>query len=241
MLALLIQGAAFLVTFLSVSIAADRWQPVPILFALIQGALAAWLSNKAGLARWWPPIQFVFPVAAVLVQTLAIPPAIFLVLFLLLLGIFWTTFRTQVPYYPSGMPTRSTVAAQLPATPIRFIDIGSGLGGLTLELARRRPESSFSGIEIAPLPWLLSMLRARLMRSDARFLLGDYNTLDFSRYDVIFAYLSPAAMPALWEKARAEMRQGALLLSYEFPIPQAVPDFSGSPDVLGRRLYGWRM
>jgi hypothetical protein len=221
--------------------AARRSQLDPILFALMQGSLAAWLSHKASLARWWPPIQFVFPIAVVLGQALALPPALFLVVFLVLLGVFWSTFRTQVPYYPSTKPARKAVAELLPVKPVRFIDIGSGLGGMTLELARKRPESSFAGIEIAPLPWLCSVLRARMMRNDARFLLGDYNTLDFSRYDVIFAYLSPAAMPALWDKARAEMRPGALLLSYEFPIPQAAPDITVNPDAFGRGLYGWRM
>ena len=44
--------------------------------------------------------------------------------------------------------------------PVRAVDIGSGLGGLVLELARRRPDSVFMGIELAPLPWLLSWLRA---------------------------------------------------------------------------------
>ncbi len=240
-LALLIQGAAFLITFLAASIVAGRYHPVPIIFALMQGALAAWLSDKTRLARWWLPIQFAFPVAAVLVQALSLPPALFLGLFVLFLAIFWTTFRTQVPYYPSSKAAQNAVAGLLPDKPIRFIDIGSGLGGLTLELARRRPESSFTGIEIAPLPWLLSALRARLVRNDARFVRGDYRKLDFSRYDVIFAYLSPAAMPALWEKAQAEMRPGALLLSYEFLIPQAPPDLSGIPDESGRRLYGWRI
>jgi SAM-dependent methyltransferase len=239
-LALLIQTVACLLSFLT--LAFTGWpQANPILFALLQGSLAAVLSHKASQAPWWPPIQFAFPVAAVLVQTLSLPPVLFFIVFLLLLGVFWSTFRTQVPYYPSSKPVRDAVAALLPAAPVRFIDIGSGLGGLTLELARRRTESSFFGIEIAPLPWLLSMLRAKLLRNDARFLLGDYNGLDFSRYDVIFAYLSPAAMPALWDKARAEMRPGALLLSYEFLIPQAAPDISGSPDGQGRSLYGWRM
>jgi hypothetical protein len=239
-LALLIQGSACLLSFLALAILGWK-QPNPIVFALLQGTLAAILSHKASQAPWWPPIQFAFPVAAVLVQTLALPPVLFFIVFLLFLGVFWSTFRTQVPYYPSSKSVRDAVAASLPASPVRFIDIGSGLGGLSLELARRRTESSFSGIEIAPLPWLVSLLRAKLLRIDARFLLGDYNGLDFSRYDVIFAYLSPAAMPALWEKARAEMHPGALLLSYEFPIPQAAPDISGSADEFGRSLYGWHM
>jgi predicted O-methyltransferase YrrM len=77
------------------------------------------------------------------------------------------------------------------------------------------------GIELAPLPWLVSRLRAAWSGSRARFLRGDYEQLNFAEYDLVFAYLSPAAMPALWRKAQREMRPGSLLASYEFEIPAA--------------------
>jgi predicted O-methyltransferase YrrM len=70
---------------------------------------------------------------------------------------------------------------------------------------------------------------------------GDYGRLDFADYDVVFAYLSPAAMPALWSKARAEMRPGTLLLSYEFPIPGVQSHVTSSFDARGCAVYGWHM
>jgi SAM-dependent methyltransferase len=197
--------------------------------SLVQGAWAALLSWRAGLASWWRPIQFLFPPALLLARqaadALALPPGAFLAVFLFLLMLYWSTFRTQVPYYPSGRRVWDAVAGQLPAgRPLRVIDIGSGLGGLVLDLARRRPDCELSGIELAPLPWLASRLRAWAARSPARFLRGDYDSLDFGHYDVVFAYLSPAAMGALWRKAEAEMRPGSVLISYEFAIPGREPD-----------------
>lgn len=210
--------------------------------ALLQGALAAALSHWRGLAPWWLLIQFLFPAASIAVLSLDLPPALFLVVFVLLLGLYWSTFRTQVPFYPSGPAVWEAVAGLLPQHQvIRFVDVGSGLGGLVLNLAGRRPESTFVGIEVAPLPWLASFLRARSRRSSGRFIRGDYFSLDFARYDVVFAYLSPAAMPALRDKAKAEMRSGTLLLSYEFPIPGLEPDNITSPNPGGPALYNWRM
>jgi hypothetical protein len=110
-----------------------------------------------------------------------------------------------------------------------------------LHLARRRKDSVFIGIELAPLPWFVSLVRRYSQRSSARFIRGDYDRLDFASYDVVFAYLSPAAMPALWHKARAEMRPGALLLSYEFNIPGAAPDLSVAAEGNGPALFGWYM
>ncbi len=223
------------------SLLSDRQLTVAVA-ALLQGVIAASLSRVFGLAPWWLAIQAAFPVALAAMLALQLPPILFLGAFIALLGLYWSTFRTQVPFYPSNPSTWKAVAALLPADrPVRFVDIGSGLGGLVLHLARVRRDSAFTGIEIAPLPWLVSVLRRRAARANARFLRGDYERIDFSAYDVVFAYLSPAAMPALWRKARAEMRPGALLLSYEFAIPGVAPHVTTAPAGGGALLYGWRI
>ena len=239
--ALLLQCAAVPLTLGVVYLLARAGIPLAILgVALVQGVLAAALTGWRRLAPWWLAIALLFAPALVLTQSLAIPPAVFLAAFLFLLVLYWSTFRTQVPYYPSGKRVWDEVARLLPAgRAVRAIDIGSGLGGLVLELARRRPESRFDGIELAPLPWLVSRLRALLSGSSARFLRGDYHALDFAHYDLVFAYLSPAAMSALYAKAAREMRAGAMLLSYEFLITEKAPDLCIVPTGRGPSLYVW--
>ncbi|HYD59674.1 MAG TPA: class I SAM-dependent methyltransferase [Noviherbaspirillum sp.] len=242
--ALAIQGVSFVLALVVISAGELVWgDKTPLLlWALLQGASAAALSRLSGLASWWVPIQLLFPAALLGAQELDLPPVFFLCLFVFFLALYWTTFRTQVPFYPSGRVTWAAIAELLPAErPIRFVDIGSGLGGLVLHLSERRPESRFVGVELAPLPWLLSCVRAFLARSRARFIRGDYLDLDFAEYDIVFAFLSPAAMPALWRKACTQMPKGALLLSYEFPIPGVEPDIVLPPDNRGAMLFGWRM
>jgi hypothetical protein len=213
-----------------------------LVIALFQGLIAAGFSAWCRLAPWWLAIQLLFPLLLLLGLSLHLPPALFLAAFLVFLCLYWTTFRTQVPFYPSGSGAWDAVVQILPAeSPIRFIDIGSGLGGLILNLSKARPASHFVGIEIAPLPWLVSVLRASLTRSKAQFQRGDYGRLNFAEHDVVFAYLSPVAMPNLWLKARAEMRPGTLLLSYEFPIPSVAPSFVTATAKNGPQIYGWRM
>lgn len=239
--ALLLQCAAFIPT-LSITwlLARAGFAPGYLGVALVQGACAAALTWQRGLAPWWRAIQFLFPLAVLGAATLALPSWLFLAVFVFLLLLYWSTFRTQVPYFPSGRQAWDEVDRQLPAgQSLEIIDIGSGLGGLVLELARRRPESRVSGIELAPLPWLASLARARLSGSRARFLRGDYEQLDFARFDAVFAYLSPAAMSALWRKAAAEMRPGAMLMSYEFGIDEKTPDLCIAPQGGGPALYIW--
>ena len=209
--------------------------------ALAQGVLAGLMTAALRLARWWIAIQLLFPLALLVTLALQLPPFLFLAIFLFLLALYWSTFRTQVPFYPSGPAVWRAVLDFLPeGTPLRVIDIGSGLGGLALHLAKNRPQIHVTGIELAPLPWLASRIRARLLSSRVRFLRGDYEALDFAQFDLVFAYLSPVAMAGLWQKAQCEMRPGTLLLSYEFSIIGQVPDITVLPYPQGPVLYGWR-
>lgn len=237
-----IQCAAFLLTFLLfcfIEISQQaRWS---ILAAgLLQGVVAAAISRFFKLAVWWLYIQLLFPVLLLATLSLHLPPSIFLAAFIFLLGLYWTTFRTQVPFYPSGRFVWKAIDSFLPKEKqIEFVDIGSGFGGLILHLARLRQDSRFTGIEVAPLPWIASCCRAWMAGSLASFVRGDYAKLNFRHYDVVFAYLSPAAMPALWAKANAEMRSGALLLSYEFCIEGVDPHLIINSETGDATLFGW--
>jgi hypothetical protein len=244
--ALAIQSGALLLVALSLLLLTRlHWLqpghfPSMTTVALLQGALAALLSRWRRQAAWWPVMHFLFLPAALAALSLRLPPWLFLGVFLLMLTLYWSTFRTQVPFYASGAAAWSAVEAELPRQPLRMIDVGSGLGGLVVHLAAARPESRFEGIELAPLPWLLSRMR-QMAGARCGFLRGDYHRLDFGAYDVVFAYLSPAAMPALWAKARAEMRSGTLLLSHEFAVPGVAPQIVRPTREHGPMLYGWAM
>ncbi len=242
--ALLHQVLAFFITIFLLALLESRGMPPSgaLGAALTQGVLAAGLSAWRRLAPWWLAIQLLFAPLLVAAQSLHMPPLLFLILFLIFLLLYWSAFRTQVPYYPSGPAVWRLVATLLPgARPLRCVDIGSGFGGLLMHLAAGRPDSDFLGVELAPLPWAVSRLRAKMGRSRARFLRADYMDLDFAGFDVVFAYLSPAAMPALWRKAHSEMRPGSLLLSLEFAVPGQAPDLALAAGGRAPVLYGWRM
>ena len=206
---------------------------IPVLVVADSEAVAAVLRDR--------PDGFRRPLSSYTVSVeMGGAPGLFLAGFLFLLMLYWSTFRTQVPYYPSGKAAWDAVAEHLPQDkPVSFIDIGSGLGGLVLDLASRRADIQATGIELAPLPWLASWLRAKLTNSHATFLRGDYERLDFAQYDAVFAYLSPAAMTALWRKAKKEMRPGSMLMSYEFAISESTPTLSVYLPNTGRTLYIW--
>jgi SAM-dependent methyltransferase len=232
-----------LVAFLLMLSGLVRMQPVSVLLlVLLQATGAAALTLWAGLARWWVPIQFFFLPALYAATNLHVAPGFYFLAFLFFLLLYWGSYRTQVPFYPSGRRAWENVTSLLPKIDgLHIVDVGSGFGGMVFHLAQVRPDCDVLGVELAPLPYFASRLLATLRHSKGRFLHGDYGRLDFADFDVVFAYLSPAAMPALWSKARAEMRPGTLLLSYEFAIPGVESQFTNKSSSDGPILHGWHM
>lgn len=242
---LIIQCAALLLALLLYRLLHIPFSFQPSLWQLVfvQGGLAAGLSLAWRQPAWWPPLHFGFFPAILLARQLELPAAVYLAAFLLLLLFYWSTFRTRVPLYLSDRKAWRAVAALLPETqPFSFIDLGSGLGGVPFHLESRFPHGRFYGTEIAPAPWLISRVRAWLKRSRVIFRRRDYASLNLADFDVVFAFLSPAAMPGLWQQAEAQMRSDSLFISLSFTVDARQPDqVLALAEGARHTLYAWRM
>jgi len=195
---------------------------VALALAMLQGGVAAMIALKQSAPLWWIVIHLAFAPLLLLVHRLDIAPGWFLAGFVLLLLVFWRTDRSRVPLFLSNRQTAEVIAGQVLTTPCRFLDIGCGDGGLLVRLAAARPDCHFTGVEHAPIPWLIAWLRTRRI-SNATVRYGDFWRTSLAEYDMVYAFLSPAPMQRLWEKARAEMKPGALLVSNSFTVPEARP------------------
>ena len=208
----------------------------------LQALFALAWSYVFSMATWWHVIHGVFPLLVGILLKYPISQAFYLYGLTLTSSVYWSTFRSQVPYFPSNdqvtLPLKNILFEHGPS---RVIDIGSGLGGLMMQLAQSFPRSTFYGMEIAPLPWAVSVLRSKFSRSRAQFLYGDYRRLNFADYDVVYAYLSPVVMSAIWHKALKEMKPGSLLISNEFNIVDHPAHMMFDTNTQSSKLYVWRM
>ncbi|ATE61014.1 class I SAM-dependent methyltransferase [Thauera sinica] len=211
----------------------------PLVAAQALCAVAAAAALRS--ARWWLPIHLAFTPLAVAARTLNLAPGWYLAAFVGLLLIYWTSFRTQVPLYLSNRPTAEALAGLLPESPARMLDIGGGTGSLLRRLAALRPDCRFCGVELAPGPWLAGkLLLARQPQVEWRR--TDLFSEPWADYDLVYAFLSPVPMEAVWRKAVAEMRPGSLLVSNTFDIPGRKPDFVVEvADRRATRLLAWRI
>lgn len=229
-------GAAIALSANSAALPIGGWS-----FAFAQGIAAALAAFALRSAPWWLPIHLAFAPALVAAARLQIAPAWYMGAFVILMLIYWTSFRTQVPLFLSNRTTAEALLALIPeGKGHKMADLGSGTGGLLLRLARGRPNCRFVGIETAPLPYLLARLTKRRRNLELRW--GDFWRDDLAEYDIVYAFLSPVPMARLWDKARAEMQPGSLLVSNSFPVPGMAPaHVVDVPDRRLTRLYCYRV
>ena len=214
--------------------------PSGMILLVAEGLAAGALSRWLGLPGWWQLINLVFFPAVGVMLVAEIAPGWYLAAFLLLAATSLGAVISRVPLYLSSQRAMAAVAARLPdRAGLHLIDLGCGTGGLLRHLAGVRPDVSLHGVDAAPLPWLISRLR---LGRRAAIRLGSLWDEDLSRFDLVYAYLSPAPMARLWEKARREMRPGSLFISNTFPVPGIEPDETVELNDLSRaRLLLWRM
>lgn len=216
----------------------------PYVIALVEGMLAAVLSRLLRLPGWWQLFQLFFASALVFGLSLHADPLWYLGGFLLLALLFGAVHVTRVPLFLSNDSALAGLIGCLPERrPLAFLDAGCGVGTALAAVSRAHPDIQCTGVEAAPLPWLVAALRGIVGRHAFTVKYASIWRLDLSRWDVVYAYLSPAAMPGFWDKARREMRAGTMLISNSFPAPaSAVPDavipWGGGE---GQVLYAYRM
>lgn len=196
------------------------WQQTSLLI----GAVALAIATLTRQPWWWRAIHALFMPAVWFTYTLAIPPGWFLLAFVLLLLVYRGALSGQIPLYLSNPATVAALDELIGEHESgRFLDLGAGLGSTVIPLADRWPDRHFTGVENAPLTWLggrlLSVGRPNL---DWRY--GDLWQTPLAGYDLVYAFLSPAPMPELWQKVSREMAPGSLFVSNSFAVPGVAPD-----------------
>ncbi len=192
--------------------------------SLAIGGVALLFATLSRQPWWWRVIHAGFMPLIWATHQLAIDPGWFLLAAILLLLVYRGALTGQVPLYLSNKQTVQVLADLLAERgDSRFLDLGAGLGSTTVPLADALPDSHFTGYENAPLTWLVGLLFS-VGRPNIRWRWDDLWQAHLGDYDVVYAFLSPAPMPQLWEKVQAEMKPGSLFISNSFPVPGATPD-----------------
>lgn len=208
-----------------------------VAIVIMQAGIAGGLALASGAPRWWVTIHLLFSPLIIGARALDIAPAWYLLAFLTLSAVFWSTFRTQVPLFLTNQATARALLRLLPQDKsIHLVDLGCGTGELLRRLAMSRPDCRFTGIENAPLPWLIARFRNRHLHN-VKVVRDDLWSAHLGQFDIVYAFLSPVPMPKLGRKASLEMHRDALLIANSFEIPGLHADRIVDDEPRARALY----
>ncbi len=186
--------------------------------ATVAGVL---LSVLAGTVWRRIAIAAGFPLSLLLSGAVALPAWAWLLPLLLVALVYPMNAWRDAPLFPTPSEALAGLSqyAILPAN-AQILDAGCGLGHGLRALRGVYPEARLHGVEWS---WPLRALTAVLCPW-ARIRQGDMWKADWSAYDMVYLFQRPESMPRAVQKARAELRPGAWLVSLEFIAESLKPD-----------------
>lgn len=215
---------ALLIQLLSLLLSVALAQCLPQYFSglwrlvLLQSMMAAMISCLWRQPIWWLPIHLAFLPLVAVFFSFQIPAGAYLLIFLALGLIFWGTFKGDVPLFLSSPGVVEAVTALVAKERTQsFAELGAGIGSIVLPVAKAFPLLTVSAYELAPMPWSICAWRGRKL-TNLKVQRLSFWSLNLAEYDVVYAFLSTAIMPALGEKISREMRPGSLFISSSFPV-----------------------
>jgi len=104
-------------------------------------------------------------------------------------------------------------------TSYTIVDVGSGNGRFTREIAQAMPQARVIGIEIAKhsIMWANWQKRKQHL-ANLEYRQMNFLSYDFAEADVVIMYLIPAVLTALGKKLHQETQEGTLIISNKFPL-----------------------
>jgi len=201
-----------------------------MLLATAAGVLAAAVAWMRGISQARAvALALGFPVSLWLIGNADFTAWVWLAPLGLVIWIYPMHAWRDAPVFPTPLNALRDLPqwASLPAQ-ARILDAGCGVGDGLKALRLAYPHAKWIGIEFSrPLSWVA---RIRCPWAEVRF--GDIWQDDWGAYDMVYLFQRPETMPRAVEKAKAEMKSGAWLVSLEFEAAQLKPNAvtQASPD-----------
>lgn len=98
----------------------------------------------------------------------------------------------------------------------KLYELGSGLGN-NLIIAAKEFEGKITGIEISPWHYLFSCFKTYRYKN-IKIIRANFYKIDLSSADVVYCYLFSRVMDKLLAKFKKNLKKGAMIISYAFPI-----------------------
>jgi len=141
-------------------------------------------------------------------------------------------FKTGVPTVTSTPAVRRKMiellkkeaARRRQDKPFTILDLGSGTGKLTLEIAKALPQARITGIEISIIPFWLSKIRKWFWRDKrVTYKRENFWAYDLAGVDAVVIYMTAKIRDRMAVKLKEDLPKGALIIINETHLPDWKP------------------
>ncbi len=145
--------------------------------------------------------------------------------FLVVLVTVGYSLRVGISPMPSGRSVVQSLLTLLPKdTQGTVVDLGSGWGSLVFAVARRIPQAQVVGIELSPLPYVVSRIRGAWVRNERiSWRREDFFQSSLEDASVVLCYLYTGAMQRLQHTLLEKLKPGTMVISHTFALPNWTP------------------
>lgn len=145
--------------------------------------------------------------------------AIYLAIIILTILFLWHAAQgaLYVPTHQAKVEKMAELAGARPG--MKTLDLGSGDGRIVIAMARAGADAV--GYEVNPILYLWSRYKIKKLGLEARakIYFKNFWRADFSQFDVITVFGINYIMGRLERKLNKEIKAGAKVISYAFPLP----------------------
>lgn len=148
-------------------------------------------------------------------------------LFLLLLDAKYVFFNKGIPNIRTAPAIRKRIieilreeaASHKGTEPFTIVDLGSGNGLFTREIARAIPDARIIGLEISKTALKWSMIFKKICKlQNVEYIDQDFFSYNLNHANAVVMYLTIFQMESMGKKLHAELRPGTLVTSNRFQL-----------------------
>jgi hypothetical protein len=158
---------------------------------------------------------------------------LFLTIFLIIIGLYFIFFISQFiniafrGYAPLITTDQETIQAIINELNINdqsvVYELGCGQAVFLQSIETSFPQTKLIGIENLTTVYLFNYIRLKLRKSRISLIKNDIFKASLTDADFIYCYLNNDTMKRLGDKIAEECRNGTIIISRHFPIPQFQP------------------
>lgn len=101
----------------------------------------------------------------------------------------------------------------------KFVELGCGNARVCRHIKAQQPQAEVVGVELSLLQYGIGWLQNRLAGSGVKMKLENAFKHDLRGYDAVYVFLMPETYEKIRPKFEAELKPGARVVSYVWPIP----------------------